>query len=463
MAPTRKSPNLVMRDDVLNENVNKLFSLVSEISEQFTPESDEVITTPDFSDLLKNDFRKYLEDEIIPAVPLGSNDWIDETELRHEVAKKALLGLKLSALRRGAQDLMENLSSSRYSSEDLAEVVAKSLGWDPDAVAQFVLDHEEEPTTNRAHSSRVYALSPESDVSVDIESEISQYLGRYIRVGVAQWYAFTDLQHTDSGVRVYGRYMSYTTDVAEVESKVKLLPVQSFTDMAVDISPKNRIVEVNDSTVRAAKAAVFAATAAFGEHTLDYVPNAGSEASRIKGQVHGSSLFLLNILENRITNHLLTGLNLTVARFKFDNSETNDSSKPALTAVRFEGSHLLDSVQACRFIVVDGRPLANISFRLSLRRSDSGDQTSKSTSTFPVKISIERDHVHVTTGLGDDPLRAPEAHALVKRAVQAEIVDGHDPSDLEELVFRMAKRAEATQPSDRPSMLSTDLRRANGS
>lgn len=456
MVTTRKSPHSVIRDDVLDENVNNLFNYVAEIADQFVPDSTEAIATPDFSELLKRDLRKYFEDEVIPAVPLGANDWIDKTELRHEVAKKALLGLKLSALRRGAQDLMENLSA-RYTAEDLAEIVAKSLGWDPDAVAQFVLDHEEEPTNDRAHTSRLYALSPDSGITDDIESQISQYLGRYIRVGVAQWYAFTDLKLIDSGVRVYGRYMSYTTDVTQSEDGVKLLPVQNVNNLTVDITPKRRIVEVGDSTIRAARAAVFAATAAFGEHTLDYVPNAGSDASRVKGHVHGSSLFLLNVLENRIPNHVVTGINLTVARFKFDNDETTDSSKPALKAVRFEGSHLLDSAQACRFIVVDGRPLANISFRLSLQRSDSGDL--KSSSTFPVKISIERDHVHVTTGLGDDPLRATEAHALVKGAVQSEIADGHDPSALEKLILRMAERAEATQPSDRPSMLSTDLQR----
>ncbi|HEY1841455.1 MAG TPA: hypothetical protein VGG53_14770 [Mycobacterium sp.] len=449
-----------MRDELLDERANKLFNFVAEISEQFAPESEEEPTTPDFSDLLKRDIRRYLEDEIIPAVSLDSDDWIDKTELRHEVSKKALLGLKLSALRRGAQDVMES-PPSRYSAEDLAEVVARSLGWDPDAVAQFVLDHVEEPTPDNSHVSRLYALSPDPGITERIESEISQYMGRYIRVGVAQWYAFTDLKLIDHGIRVYGRYMSYTTDVEQVDSSAKLVPVRSSDEIAVDILPHIRIVEVGNSTIRASRAAVFAATAVFGEHTLDYVPNAGSDASRVRGLVHGSSLFLLNILENRIPNHIVTGINLTVARFKFDNTDVSDSSKPALTAVRFEGTHVLDSVQACRFIVVDGRPLANISFRLSLRRSDSGDQMSKSTSTFPVKIAIERDHVHVTTGLGDDPLRAPEAHALVKRAIQAEIVSGHEPSALEGLISRMAERAQATQPSDRPSMLSTDLRRTD--
>lgn len=462
MTTSRKSPTPIVRNDLVDEQVNKLFEFVAEISEEFAPESGDVRPTPDFTELVKQNFRKYFEDEVIPAIPSPAGGLVDATELRHEVAKKALLGLKISVLRRGAQDVFGSIPS-RYSAEELAQVVAKSLDWDPDAVAQFVLDNEEHATEESwAYTSRLYALSPDFDISGDIESEIRQYLGRYIRVGVAQWYAFTDLQRIASGIRVYGRYMSYTTDVMEIDSIGKLRPVENVDEIAVDISTNSRIVEVDNASVRASKAAVFAATATFGEHTLGYVPNVGSEESRVKGEVHGSSMFLLNILENRIPNHVVTGMNLTVARFKFDNSDANDSNKPTLKAVRFEGNHILDSAQACRFIVVDGRPLANISFRLTLRRSDSGESTLKSSSTFPVKIAIERDHVHVTTGLGDDPLRASEAHELVKRAVQAEIINGHDSSALESLLSRMTERVEATQPSDRPSMLSTALRRTGG-
>jgi hypothetical protein len=233
-----------------------------------------------------------------------------------------------------------------------------------------------------------------------------------------------------------------------------LRPVQNTDDVVAHLMPARGVVEVGKSSVRAARAAVFAATAVLDQHTLDHVPQAGSDAPRVQGQVHGSSLFLLSILQNRIPRPSVERLNLTLARFKFDSSPGNDD-KPTLNAVRFEGNHLLDSSQACRFIV-DGRPLASIAFRLTLKRPKTEDPTAKLTSSFPVKIAIESDHVHVTTGLGDDPVESYQAHQLVKDAVWAELASGHADWKLGTLIERMRARAESNEPSSSPTVLSQD-------
>jgi hypothetical protein len=453
MAVTRKSPKPIMRGEELERRISDLVDHVQQASNAFESEDRKDRATPDFSEFLERDLRQYFEDEVIPAIPSrDGGNLIDETELRHEVTKKALVGLKLSALRQAARDLGA-AAPANARSEDLAESVARALGWDADAVAQFILDHEEEPTEGHAHVSRLFGLTPEFPSAVDVESTILSYMGRYIRVGLARWYVFVDSAHTDYGVQLFGKYMSYTTDVEQAEDRVGLRPVSRIDDVAAHLMPERGVVEVGDSSARAARAAVFAATAVLGHRPLDYVPHAATAVDPVLGQVHGTSLFLLSILQNRIPASGVERLNLTVARFKLDSSAPSDDDKPTLKAVRFEGSHLLDSSQACR-LIVDGRPLANIAFRLTLKRSVSADSTAKPTSSFPVKIAIEPDHVHVTTGLGDDPLESRRVHEIVKDAVWSEMANGHQEWELYKLVQRMTERAESDEPSTAPSVLS---------
>jgi len=61
----------------------------------------------------------------------------------------------------------------------------------------------------------------------------------------------------------------------------------------------------------------------------------------------------------------------------------------------------------------------------------------------------------------DEPYADVHADTLPQRPTLVGVEGGLEPSALEELISRMADRAEANQPSDRPSMLSTDLQRTD--
>ena len=452
MPSTRRSPNPVVREEMVDERISDLLTRVHHVAESLAPENVDRAMSVDFSELLRRDLREYFEDEIIPAIPSPAGGLIDETELRHEVAKKALIGLKLSALRQGAKDLGVAAGGK---SEEVAESIARTLGWDPEAVAQFVLAHEEEPTENHAHSVRIFPMDDDSATPDEIESEIVDYMGRYIRVGVARWYVFSDLTRTDEGVRIFGKYMSYSTGLDQTSERVGITSVRKIDDVSAHVAPRRKVVEVNDVAVKAAKAAVFAATAILRQRTLDYIPHADSGAGRVGGRVHEATEFLLNILENRLPDAGINKINLTVARFKIDHNESGGDDKPVLKAVRFEGNHILDSVQACRFIIDDGRPLVNVAFRLYLDREPiAGQPTPNGQSSFLVKIALETDHVQVTTGLGDDPVLSIKAHDIVHTAVWMEMAHGRSVGALDQLVGRMSERARAAEASDEPMILS---------
>jgi hypothetical protein len=461
MVATRRTPQQIVREENIDSRISEVLERADDIIDVDRPELSETLDvrqrtrTPDFRDLLRADLKTYLEDEVIPAVPAASGGgYIDETELRHELAKKALVGLKLSQLRDGAEVLGAPLVGAR-TLEEVAAVVAKALSWDPEAVAQFVLEHEEEPTENNAHGVRLYPLAEDSAPLDEIEEEVRRFTGRYIRVGVARWYVFDDVNRLPDGLKVFGKYMSYTADIDPTKDYAVLRSVPKVDNVEALIVPSEKIVEVGNVSIRAAKAAVLAATAVLRQHTLGYVPNAGSGAVPVGGQIHGSAAFLLSLLQDRLLGAGVESVNPTVARFKFDHTDSTstEDDAPRLKAVRFEGNHILDSVAACRFIVQEGRPLANIAFRMYLSIADVSGNVRQS--SFPVKIALESDHVQVITGHGSDPISSRHAHGIVVRAVQAEMTNGRpEDSTLDELISRMATLASGDEPSRAANVLS---------
>lgn len=458
MTVSRKTPRRIVKDEVVDEQVSELLRRVDAIMNFGEQEgaSAESVSTPDFTALLREDLKAHFEDEIIPAIPKAhGGGYIDETELRHELAKKALVGLKLSRLREGAQDIGAPLAGAK-TSEGIAAAIAKALDWDDEAVAKFVLEHEEEPTNNSGHGARLYSLADDTITADKIEVAIQRLLGRYIRVGLAKWYVFDGLSRTDDGVRLFGKFMSYSADIDPTKDHAALRSVSKIEDVAVTVSPSARGVEVDNVGVTAAKAAVFAASSVLNHQTLGYVPNAGSDAERVVGKVHGSAEFLLSVLQDRLADAGVDSVNPTVARFKLDSvSELANDETPALKAVRFEGNHILDSVAACRFIVEDGRSLANIALRMHLSLANGAGEERRS--SFPVKIALESDHVQVVTGLGDDPIGSRRAHDIVKAAVWAEMTHGHpENSTLDSLFRRMTARVSDGASIDEASILKRD-------
>ena len=457
MVISRRTGRQIMKDEVLDERVSQFLNRVDTLMGFGNSDGDEQVQprrTPDITERLRQKLKAHFEDEIVPAIPSEGGGYIDETELNHELAKKALIGLKLSRLREGSHEIGAQVTGAR-TAEDYAAAIAKALEWDDEAVADFVLQHEEEPTDNSGHGVRLYALDSKTvDDADQIESAIQALMGRYIRVGIARWYVFDDLQRLDDSISLYGKYMAYNADVDATKTQATLRSIPKIQIVVATIVSSRSVVEVSNVPVNAARAAVFAASAVLGHEMLGHVPNADSDAERVSGKVHGSAEFLLSVLQDRLPNAGVKSVNPTIARFKMDTrSSPNGANIPTLKAVRFEGTHILDSVPACRFIAEEGRPLASISFSMGVQFVDIEGFTI--TSSFPVKISLESDHVQIVTGLGNDPIRSKEAHGIVTSAVWDQVVSGlPEPSSLNQLIQRMEERAASGEISDRATILS---------
>lgn len=148
----------------------------------------------DIDHILSDSLRQALEDEVVPAVETKQGG-LDAVEVEHEVIKKALVGLKVSTLRRLAEEQRLQASGT---SEDLATRLGRAYEWDAEAVARLVLANEEEPPADRGHVTRVFPLSDAPSVD-HIQSRLSYVLGRYIRIGVARWFVFESAEVGDDG------------------------------------------------------------------------------------------------------------------------------------------------------------------------------------------------------------------------------------------------------------------------
>lgn len=455
MALSRRSPRHILKDEVIDDRILRLLDRADEVMD-FPAGSQVSRSTPDFTDLLREQLREHFEDEIIPAIPNAKDSgYIEETELRHELAKKALVGLKLSRLREAGEAVGARLAGAN-TSEELAARIAKALDWDSEAVAKFVLAHEEEPTDNSGHVSRLYSFANELPGIDEVGATIERVIGRYIRVGVARWYAFEKVDRTEEGIRLYGKFMSYSADVDPVVERASLRAVPKIQDVNSTIVPAEALVEIGKSAANAAKAAVFAASTLLNNPVLNFVPNASTGSDASAGEIHGSAEFLLSVLHDRLPSLGATSINPTIARFRLDSQKgADDEDSPTLKAVHFEGNHIFDSVAACKFLVGEGRPLANISFRM--RFPVTSAEGLVRFGLFPVKIALASDHIQVTTGLGDDPAASGLAHQVVKSAVWAQVKEANPSgSKLEQLVDRMKARATEVEGSGQATILKPD-------
>ena len=452
-----KKTRALIPSEELDSTVSELLSMATERGLKIRKSPDvevavdgvETFDIPDVSEFLHADLRTFLEDEVTASVVANGGD-IDTTEVRHEVAKKALIGIKLAWLREASKDLG---LASRGKAEEVAERLAKHYKWDPEEIAQLVLSYEEEPTAEKGHVSRLFSFDEAQDTEV-LHQRLDVVLGRYVRVGVAKWYVFESADRLeDQSLAIQGSFRSYGAEIDEAGDKPSLTPVPNKYSTKVQISDGSKILEVKKAGMQPARAAANAIQLAGGPELLGHVPFAGNEGKAGFGQIHPTSEFLLDIIRARLREVGFYKINLTIARFRISDTDDSDESRPTLRSIRFEGQHLLDSIPACQLLVKDRRPLVSIAIRAH-HASQEGDVDA----WFPIKISVENDHVAVATGFGSEPTTSLAIHRKVVQAVSGEIRSGiFDSTELDKLVAKIVERSKQESVPDEATILSEDF------
>jgi hypothetical protein len=403
---------------------------------------------PDVTAALGDVLRAALEDEVVPATEVASKSEIVAWELDRELIKKALVGLK--------RDELKTIAASHHldvrgDTEHLASVIARAYGWDEEAIARLVLEHESEPSPERGHVSRLIPLIAPPDVAGLIR-RLEYVRGRYVRVAVARWFVFESIRVQGESVNLVGRVRAYQASVDERVEAPQLARSHREDEVRIRIDGKSSIVQVDGASTTIANSVMRALQATTDLKPINAVPLRQPTLEGSAMSFAGESLFLLDVLFNRLPAAGLSEPNLTVARFRLrdapDETEDNDAARrPRLKAVRFEGDHLLDSVTACRLLAREARPLVDV----SLRAAAGQDPTAR----YPIRMAIERNHVLLITGFGTrKPELSASVHAALRHELIAEIEEGiAKPQQLARLADRITERSRAEQPVEQADML----------
>lgn len=425
---------------------------------------DRVYTTredkPDVTAALGEALRAALEDEIVSAVETDEGTGILEWEYEREVIKKALVGLKRVELKNIAREKKLEIQGS---TEQLAATIGRAYRWDEEEIARLILSREPEATPERGHMAR---LVPVADpIDPDFVARRLEYVHhRYVRVGVARWFIFEEISRDNDVVVARGRIRSYQAHVTEEIENPTLGATRSEDQIAIRLEGGARLIQMTARNPTAVRSAMKAIEHATGISALGYVPFRQPALEGAAGTFAGESLFLLDVLDNRISEAGFRSRNLTIARFRLSEADELVSgaaleeapSRPQLKAVRFEGDHILDSVTACHLLAQEARALVDISFTASL--FDATQSTRESLPRFPLRVGLERDHAVVLTGFGTlAPELSVAAHVALRAAVIAEISDGiSDTAKIEDLSDRIRERSREEEDVNAADMLPDD-------
>lgn len=406
-----------------------------------------VPSKPAIEDMLSDRLRRALEHEVVALNPSVGGGDISQRDVNEEVVKKALVALRLSTLKSLANERGVAVAGK---AEEIAERIGRAYQWDPNEVARLILEHEEEPSPDRGHVTRLFPLAGTPDIE-RVYARLRQTAGHYIRIGVARWFVFNRvLNESADSVRVEGSHRWYRATVDDYAGLPRLTPVPSEDTASAWIRRTDSLIQIDGASSGAAKACAAAIQTGGDLQGRGYVPLAGM----VNDDLEAHSAFMVDLLVNRFRMAGFEEMDLTVTKFKVGeevgwDDEGQAENRPALRSVRFEGRHLLDSKVACELLTV-GRPLVDMS--LSVRvRSDDKHRVAR----FPIRVAIENNHVLVATGYGSgDPELSLKAHRAALGAVKQEVETGvADSARLEAYAGRIVERAGAESDAAVATML----------
>lgn len=405
----------------------------------------------EISELLSQDLRDVLEAELVPAIDEDSASGIFDREVDREIQKKALVGLRLHTLKRLAGQLGLD---KRGRVDDLADRIARAFRYDEEAIAQLIADNADEPQPERRYSSRIFPTA-EVPALAAIKQRVEWAMGRYIRVGVAQWIEFGAIDDDEPNTLVLQATMqAYRAYLTSNDDSPALTSTPSSTPVAITVKADRATISVEGANASVARAAIRALIAVSDVRLRDGIPDFTEVHSGTLGTFDRETIFMLDLIYNRVPWAGGRRINLTAAKFRMsreDKATAGDSEedRPSLKSVRFEGMHLLDSATACKLIAQEGRALVDVSMTVGQLMGSDDEEV-----RFPVRFSLERNHVSVFTGYGRIPAVAAGLQTALVQAAEREIEDGTFNRDrLQELADRIAEFSRTDAAPDHATML----------
>jgi hypothetical protein len=400
--------------------------------------------TPKFAEEFIAEARRVLENELAIAEEVvgdveNGEDPIRPSERELEVAKRALVRLKLPQLRRLA---IEQELDSRGGQLELVERVARLYQDDTDEVARLVLAYAE-ASPERGLVDRIYAVRETMPDLAEASIGFRALAGRYIRVGIARWFVFRHARIDNNGLWLEGHYRSYTADATREGDEFRLVSVPTDARVTARVREEQEFIEIRARGEAEGQAAIRALE--WGT-PLRHAPALPLNVHVSDGRLmtwDPRSVFMLDFLDRRLPDSGVEIINLTSAKFETAATETRRRRQPSVRAVALQGQHLLSSRAACE-LLVEGRGLVEVS--LDVRFSP----TPNASFIFPIRLGISPDHLSLLTGFGQhSPETAAELHRELARRVRSAISAGTTvDARLESLGNQIYERSESDEPTE---------------
>jgi hypothetical protein len=396
--------------------------------------------------------RELLEDQVAITSPVADGDEIDPWEEQREIAKRALANLKRARLREIAESIGVPKSGTR---DALIERIVRRYQADEHEIARLVVMYEEDLPTELRHTTRLYPLQ-QPIPSVGVYERLSGFAGRYIKVGIAQWFIFRRIERAGGGIAVEGVYRSYRVEATEAttdEQTYELNRDRRDLVAAALIRAGTSFLEMRAGGVTESRALARAVEIAAGLPRNETLPS-GSSPQWDDRQWDAGTLVLLDLLNTSLRSEAVHIANLTMAGFEMSRAEPSDEesgNRPQVRSVRFHGQHILDSRPACELIVEHER-LAHIAVRVWFR-PNGGERV-----LLPVRVSLESDHATVITGFGMEPREvSAQLQRLLIREVEKKLLHGpSDPDGLRRLMGEIEDRARQAEEPERATMFAAE-------
>ncbi len=179
-------------------------------------------------------------------------------------------------------------------------------------IARLVL--EPEPSAERGHVERLFPLV-EARALADVERRLGYLASPYIRVGVARWFVFDKATVSEEAVTVTGTVRAYNASVDTLSAEPTLSAAPSEAAVELVLRRDEALLIARRCTAQIARAAVALRTAT-KVRPLGHIPYHVAQLDGSAAAFAAPSLFLLDVLANRLRRAGLGPPNLAVARFK---------------------------------------------------------------------------------------------------------------------------------------------------
>jgi hypothetical protein len=362
---------------------------------------------------------------------------VPETERQREIAKAALMQLKITQLKKLAQEEELPELGNR---EALAELVVRKYDANTEAIAELVLKHST-PDVERGWATRLMPLREPVDLQ-KARTNLADLEGTYMRLEVATWLVFNKVDETSTGAAFEGDIRFYAVHPQREGDKPQIASLQRQHPVSVRLrqGAEWALIDGRSSTdVKRLRKALAHALGIKGESAFDpAVPALTGDLALF----NAVTVRMLYMLDHGIRDEHLDYQTFRQAEFSRLDNPVKGPEQVAVQAVRLQGQHVMDDPAACRYIL-GGQTLGSVDIRVKWRPNLRQDAFFTN-----VRLGIARDHAYVLTAFADDATQAHALHRELVQRMQRALTAKVDPAKLTPVANQIAKRASEAAPPE---------------